>query len=82
MVRQAGENRARYEEALSRAHRSLWVAEQIAQRAGWDGATNDLQMLLVEVTRLASDSIRAKGPAKVMKGQMRLRAYQKDDTPF
>jgi hypothetical protein len=82
VVRQTHENRARYEEALARAHRSLWVAAQTAERQGWDGAFDDITQILVEVTRLTNDSLSKKGPAKVMKGQLALRAYHKDDTPF
>jgi hypothetical protein len=56
----AGENRARYEEHLSRAHRAIWAAQKAAERLGDEGAEQDLSQLLREVSRLATASLSGK----------------------
>jgi len=61
------EKRARYEAALGRAHRALWIAGCIAGEMGDHGAEEDLEQLLREVTRIAEGSL--KGSARRAKSQ-------------
>jgi hypothetical protein len=53
-------NRATMEAELARAHRALVHAKQAADRIGDNGAYLDIQMLEVEITRLAEASLKDK----------------------
>jgi len=62
-------NRARIEHCLARAHRALFDAKNAAELAGDSTLYLDLQMLEVEVTRLAEASLRGKARRSI-KGQL------------
>jgi hypothetical protein len=63
-------DRAVYEQQLARAHRALYVARGRAEDMRDDGSVHDLDLILVEVTRLADASLR--GKLRVPTGQGRL----------
>lgn len=53
-----GTARAHYETQLGRAHRSLFWAVERAREMGDEGAAQDCEQLLAEITRLNEDSLR------------------------
>ena len=53
-------DRARYEAALSRAHRAIFAAEELAEALGDPGAAYDLHLIALELVRLAEGSLRNK----------------------
>jgi len=66
-------NRAAYEAALAAAHRALWRAGIAAEQLGDEGAAQDVDQLLKEVTRLAEASLKGKANARsVLSGQTSL----------
>ncbi len=61
------------ESALARAHRALNDAHTAAELDGNYGAEHDLELLLVEVARVAEHSLKGSAkPARVLNGQMAL----------
>lgn len=54
------QQRSRYEERLSRAHRALYWAAEAAEAMGDPGAQEDCIGLQGEVSRLMDDSLRMK----------------------
>lgn len=52
------QDRSKYEESLSRAHRALYWAQHQAEANGDDGAVEDLQALMEHVSVMLSDSIK------------------------
>lgn len=55
-----GTARAHYETQLGRAHRSLFWAVQRAREMGDEGAAQDCEQLLAEITRLNEDSLQGR----------------------
>jgi hypothetical protein len=66
-----GTGRATMEAKLAIAHRALEQARKYADEAGLEGAWLDITQILVEVQRVAEDSLRGGGRRNtVLKGQM------------
>ncbi len=51
-------NRSRYESSLSTAHKALYWASERAAEIGDEGAAEDCEALLHEISRLMQDSLK------------------------
>ncbi len=62
------EDKARLETQIARAHRAIWMATQSADALSYDGLSEDLRQLLVELTRLQTDLLKTGRPRRMAVG--------------
>ncbi len=71
MTATRGCERARLESSVARAHRAVYYAMTAAQRAGHEGAEEDLRQLLAELTRIGHGLL-SPGERRALEGQPQL----------